>query len=93
MESFYSLRMHFAGVQGRRRRVHAGGGAGGDDGQLRGWGEGSRGRWRKPLRILVHGKGLEGASLERRSGEAAVGCGNWCILGTSSQPCLVLACC
>ena len=48
--------------------MHAGGGAGGDDGQLRGWGEGSRGRWRKPLRVLVHGKGPEGASLERRSG-------------------------
>ena len=27
---------------------------------------GSRGRWRKPLRILVHGKGLEGGGLERR---------------------------
>ena len=37
---------------------------------------GSRGRWRKPLRILVHGKGPEGRSLEWRSGGAGVGvCG------------------
>ena len=43
-----------------------------------GWGEGSRGRWRKPLRILVHGKGLEGGDLERRSGGAEVGCASWC---------------
>ena len=78
MESFYSLRMHSAGTEGRGRRVRAGGGAGGDDGQLRGWGEGSRGRWRKPLRILVHGKGSEGASLERRSGVATVGRCDWC---------------
>ena len=37
---------------------------------------GSRGRWRKPLRILVQGKGPEGRSLEWRSGGAGVGgCG------------------
>ena len=34
---------------------------------------GSRGRWRKPLRILVHGKGPEGRSVEWRSGGAGVG--------------------
>ena len=43
-----------------------------------GGGRGSRGRWRKPLRILVHGKGLEGGGLERRSGGAGVGCASWC---------------
>ena len=39
---------------------------------------GSRGRWRKPLGISVHGKGLEGKGLERRSGGAGVGCTSWC---------------
>ena len=39
-----------------------------------GGGRGSRGRWRKPLGISMHGKGLEGGGLERRSGEAGVGC-------------------
>ena len=39
---------------------------------------GSRGRWRKPLRISVHGKGLEGGGLERRSGGAGVRCASWC---------------
>ena len=43
-----------------------------------GVGRGSRGRWRKPLRILVYGKGLEGGGLERRSGGAGVGCTSWC---------------
>ena len=43
-----------------------------------GVGRGSRGRWRKPLRISVHGKGLEGGGLERRSGGAGVRCASWC---------------
>ena len=36
-------------------------------------GRGSRGRWRKPLRISVHGEGSEGESVEWRSGGAWVG--------------------
>ena len=39
-----------------------------------GGGRGSQGRWRKPLGISVHGKGLEGGGLERRSGGAGVRC-------------------
>ena len=38
-----------------------------------GGGRGSRGRWRKPLRISVHGKGPEGRSVEWRSGGAGDG--------------------
>ena len=38
---------------------------------------GSRGRWRKPLRILVHGKGPEGRSVEWRSGVAGVRWVDW----------------
>ena len=36
-----------------------------------GLGRGSRGRWRKPLRISVHGKGSEGGSVRWRSGGAS----------------------
>ena len=41
-------------------------------------GRGSRGRWRKPLRRLVHSKLAEGGSVEWRSSGAGVGCADWC---------------
>ena len=40
---------------------------------------GSRGRWRKPLRISVHGKGTEGRSVRRRRSVAGMGWLDWCV--------------
>ena len=42
-----------------------------------GGGRGSRGRWRKPLRILAHGKGAEGGSVRRQRSVAGVGWPDW----------------
>ena len=46
---------------------------------------GSRGRWRKPLRISVHGEDADGGDLERRSAGDGVGCADWRALALSSQ--------
>ena len=64
---------HTGGIHSRRRHAD-----GADAGQLPRRRQGSRRRWRKPLRILVHGKGPEGGGLELRSVRAGVGCADSC---------------
>ena len=66
---------HTGGIDSRRRHAD-----GADAGQLPRRRQGSRGRWRKPLRISVHGKRPEGRSVRQRSVGAGVpvGFASWC---------------
>ena len=74
---------HTGGIDSRRRHAD-----GADAGQLPRRRQGSRGRWRKPLRISVHGEGPDGGALERRSRGVGVRRADWRGLALSSQPCL-----
>ena len=67
---------HTGGIDSRRRHAD-----GADAGQLPRRRQGSRWRWRKPLRILVHGEGPDGGALERRSRGVGVRRADWSRLG------------
>ena len=72
---------HTGGIHSRRHHAD-----GADAGQLPRRRQGSRGRWRKPLRISVHGEGPDGGALERRSRGVGVRRADWRGLALSSQP-------